>query len=194
MTRACAWMHLAVLPAWSAATPANTPAWRRTEPSCWPTWKPYPRHGAGRGLSALAIASPAGRIEWESKGVCAGWILLAPSTGTGGFGYDVLFAVEGYGGATLAELPPDVVSAVGHRGRAARQLLARARRHPHVAGTTALSGSDRSGGGKKRSLPQYYSLYVTCLTLADALQPPRCDNNEAHSVFPYSSMCFLDLT
>jgi XTP/dITP diphosphohydrolase len=81
-----------------------------------------------RFVCALAIANPAGRIEWESTGVCSGRILYAPSTGTGGFGYDVLFAVEGHGGATLAELPPDVVSAVGHRGRAARQLLARVRR------------------------------------------------------------------
>ena len=70
----------------------------------------------------LAIASPDGEVVWEVAGKCEGRILRGPSAGSFGFGYDVLFAVDGVPG-TLAELPPEVTAEVGHRGRAARELL-----------------------------------------------------------------------
>jgi XTP/dITP diphosphohydrolase len=75
-----------------------------------------------RFVCQLTIASPVGDVVWEVAGKCEGRILRAASAGAFGFGYDVLFAVEG-GQSTLAELPRDVTAEVGHRGRAARELL-----------------------------------------------------------------------
>jgi XTP/dITP diphosphohydrolase len=75
-----------------------------------------------RFVCELVIASPDGEIVLEATGTCAGRILHAPSVGSFGFGYDVLFAVDGCRGA-LADLPPDVTAQVGHRGHAARALL-----------------------------------------------------------------------
>jgi len=73
----------------------------------------------------VAVADPAGEIVLEATGTCEGRVLRAASTGPFGFGYDVLFAVDGCD-RTLAELPPDVSARVGHRGRAVRRLLEKA--------------------------------------------------------------------
>jgi XTP/dITP diphosphohydrolase len=77
----------------------------------------------GRFLCHLVVADPAGRIILESTGQCHGRIRSEPA-GRGGFGYDALFEVAGRD-RTLAELDPRETAAVGHRGRAAAQLLAR---------------------------------------------------------------------
>lgn len=59
------------------------------------------------------------------RGTVEGRILGAPR-GRAGFGYDPLFEVEG-SGRTAAELAPADKDRVSHRGRAARELVARLR-------------------------------------------------------------------
>jgi XTP/dITP diphosphohydrolase len=54
-------------------------------------------------------------------GTCEGSIVLMPR-GTGGFGYDPHFMVDGAGGRTLAELSDAEKNAVSHRGRAMAKL------------------------------------------------------------------------
>lgn len=69
----------------------------------------------------LALALPGGEIVAEATGTCAGRIRLE-AAGTFGFGYDVLFEVEG-SGRTLAEFDAAETAIVGHRGRAVQRLL-----------------------------------------------------------------------
>jgi XTP/dITP diphosphohydrolase len=69
----------------------------------------------------LGLASP-----WESEIRCAegrseGTIARTPR-GSGGFGYDPLFIVEGHGGRVMAELSEQEKNRVSHRGRAVRAL------------------------------------------------------------------------
>jgi XTP/dITP diphosphohydrolase len=70
----------------------------------------------------LAVANPAGEIACEATGECRGTILQRETDGPYGFGYDVLFRVDGIH-ETLAELSPEQTAEVGHRGRAVRALL-----------------------------------------------------------------------
>jgi XTP/dITP diphosphohydrolase len=75
---------------------------------------------AARFRCALAfVDSPGAALITE--GVCEGRIAAAPR-GSGGFGYDPLFLVEGAGGRTMAELGSDEKNAVSHRGRALRAV------------------------------------------------------------------------
>jgi len=55
------------------------------------------------------------------EGLLEGWIALAPR-GSGGFGYDPIFEVDG---VTLAEMSPGTKHAVSHRARALRALVER---------------------------------------------------------------------
>ncbi|WP_437854216.1 RdgB/HAM1 family non-canonical purine NTP pyrophosphatase [Sorangium sp. So ce363] len=55
-----------------------------------------------------------------TEGRCEGWIGRQPR-GAGGFGYDPLFVVEGYG-RTMAELGETEKNLVSHRGKAAREM------------------------------------------------------------------------
>jgi XTP/dITP diphosphohydrolase len=48
-------------------------------------------------------------------------VILSEERGTGGFGYDSLFAPEGYE-ETFGELPPEVKNRLSHRGMAAEQV------------------------------------------------------------------------
>jgi XTP/dITP diphosphohydrolase len=57
-----------------------------------------------------------------TEGVCEGSIALEPA-GSGGFGYDSLFIPAGFA-QTYAELDPQVVARIGHRGRALAALAA----------------------------------------------------------------------
>jgi XTP/dITP diphosphohydrolase len=71
--------------------------------------------------AVLAIARPDGTLVASVSGACRGRVGFA-RRGTGGFGYDPLFVVDGKGGRTMAELPPDEKDAVSHRGEAFRRL------------------------------------------------------------------------
>jgi XTP/dITP diphosphohydrolase len=90
---------------------------------------PDERRGAHY-VCAAAAAWPDGR-QLVRRGTCDG-VILREARGTGGFGYDPLFYVEGEG-RTFGELPPERKHALSHRGRAVRTLL------------MALAGVDEKG-------------------------------------------------
>jgi len=83
-----------------------------------------------RYVCAAAFAWPDGR-ELVRTGTCDGVILRAPR-GSGGFGYDPLFYLEGEG-MTFGELPAERKNEISHRGRAVR------------AAVDALAGVDEKG-------------------------------------------------
>ncbi len=68
-----------------------------------------------------ALVTPDGQ-EFLAEGVCEGRITFAPQ-GSGGFGYDPIFWLPGYG-CTMAELPPEEKDRISHRARAAQALRA----------------------------------------------------------------------
>ena len=82
---------------------------------------------AGSGLTyvcALALVDPRSGAERVFHGRCAGTRAAEPR-GTGGFGYDPAFIPDDLPGhRTMAEVDPEEKARVGHRGRAARALLA----------------------------------------------------------------------
>ncbi|HLI76249.1 MAG TPA: non-canonical purine NTP pyrophosphatase [Acidobacteriaceae bacterium] len=73
-----------------------------------------------RFVCALSLARN-GTVLLRAEGTVEGELLDGPR-GSGGFGYDPLFAVRRRG-LTLAELTPDEKWAVSHRGNAFRSLL-----------------------------------------------------------------------
>jgi XTP/dITP diphosphohydrolase len=75
--------------------------------------------------TAAVMAFPDGS-EIVVFGTVEGVIADEPR-GSGGFGYDPVFAPAGGGGRTFAELPPERKHAISHRGRALRALAARLR-------------------------------------------------------------------
>lgn len=83
------------------------------------------RRGA-RFVCWAALALPGGG-EWTVRGECAGRI-LEERRGTGGFGYDPVFQVEG-GDATMAELPAAEKNRISHRARAFLALADRINEH-----------------------------------------------------------------
>jgi len=68
---------------------------------------------------AVAFCSPDGHEEL-TIGVMRGRV-IRELRGSGGFGYDVLFAADGYD-VTTAELPADEKDAISHRGKALREI------------------------------------------------------------------------
>jgi len=68
---------------------------------------------------AIALALPNGQ-EHVEEGVMPGRVLRQPR-GEGGFGYDPLFAADGYDVST-AELSVEEKDAISHRGRALRAM------------------------------------------------------------------------
>lgn len=83
---------------------------------------PAERRGAEY-RAALAVAAPDGRIVATAEGACRGRIGVA-RRGDGGFGYDPLFAPDGLGGRTMAEVTAEEKDGVSHRGAAFRSLRA----------------------------------------------------------------------
>jgi XTP/dITP diphosphohydrolase len=75
-------------------------------------------------VCALAYAEPGGREE-VVYGRCEGTLATEPR-GEGGFGYDPAFIPDDYpDDRTMAELDAGEKDAISHRGRAARQLVAK---------------------------------------------------------------------
>ena len=70
-------------------------------------------------MCVAALALPDGAVV-TARGECRGRILDAPR-GSGGFGYDPVFAPEGRD-RSLAELAPAEKHALSHRGRALAAL------------------------------------------------------------------------
>jgi XTP/dITP diphosphohydrolase len=85
-----------------------------------------PKRRAARFRCVVALARPAGILS-TAEGTVEGAIGFEPR-GSHGFGYDPVFLVEGHGGQTLAELPPDVKNAISHRARAVQAAMPQLRR------------------------------------------------------------------
>lgn len=83
--------------------------------------KAEPSARAAQFVCWLAVSDPEGQIVVEATGACTGRIRTEP-TGQGGFGYDVLFEVDGIG-RTFAELDEAQTALFGHRGAAARHFI-----------------------------------------------------------------------
>ena len=73
--------------------------------------------------SVAFVAWPDGSELWV-EGEVTGVITPDPQ-GEGGFGYDPLFAPDGFDGRTFAQMTPDEKHSVSHRGRAFRALAER---------------------------------------------------------------------
>lgn len=75
--------------------------------------------------TVVVLARPDG-TEVVASGTVEG-VIVDPPRGTGGFGYDPVFAPAGGGGRTFAEMAPEEKDAISHRGRALRALAVRLR-------------------------------------------------------------------
>jgi XTP/dITP diphosphohydrolase len=82
----------------------------------------HPRPWRARFRSAVALANPKGEID-VAEGICSGEI-IAEERGTGGFGYDPIFLVDGTD-RTMAELSMEEKNRVSHRARAIEALMPR---------------------------------------------------------------------
>jgi len=80
-----------------------------------------PAERSARFRCVLALATPYSAEVRTVEGTCSGSIARAPR-GSGGFGYDPLFVVDGQGGRSMAELTEDEKNAVSHRALAVRRL------------------------------------------------------------------------
>ena len=80
-----------------------------------------PPQRTARFRCALSLATPYSPHVKCVEGSCAGAIAESPR-GSGGFGYDPLFLVEGHGGRSMAELSESEKNEVSHRGQAVRAL------------------------------------------------------------------------
>lgn len=69
----------------------------------------------------LALVTPWEQQARIAEGTCSGQIARAPR-GSGGFGYDPLFVVDGLDGRAMAELSEAEKNRVSHRARAVRAL------------------------------------------------------------------------
>ena len=83
--------------------------------------KPYKNRKA-KFVCAMSLINEEGREVFAYTGECRGEISKTQA-GTGGFGYDPIFLVEGKNGLTMAELSDEEKNEVSHRGRALRKVL-----------------------------------------------------------------------
>ena len=70
--------------------------------------------------------------------------------GDGGFGYDPVFAPDGFGGRTFAQMTPEEKHAISHRGRAFRalaELLTAISRDPRERAGRRLASRPEDQGG-----------------------------------------------
>ena len=82
--------------------------------------RPHPRPWKAQFRATVALASPAGQVK-VAEGICPGEV-IPTERGTGGFGYDPIFLVEGVG-LTMAELSMHQKNRLSHRARAIQALL-----------------------------------------------------------------------
>jgi XTP/dITP diphosphohydrolase len=68
----------------------------------------------------VALAGPEGGIDL-AEGACEGEI-IPDERGDGGFGYDPIFLIKGFG-RTMAEISPEEKNRVSHRARAVQALF-----------------------------------------------------------------------
>ena len=73
-----------------------------------------------RFVCVIALANPSAEIVFQATGVCPGRLTREPR-GAGGFGYDPIFAPDGYE-QTFGELPAALKNTISHRARALRQV------------------------------------------------------------------------
>ncbi len=73
-------------------------------------------------ICAMTLTDKEGKVLFADKGECHGEIAKTQA-GTGGFGYDPIFLVDGKNGLTMAELSDDEKNKVSHRGNALRKVL-----------------------------------------------------------------------
>jgi len=73
-------------------------------------------------VCAMTLVGKNGEIIFTTRGECHGSI-SKKQAGTGGFGYDPIFLVDGKNGLTIAELSDTEKNEVSHRGHALRKVL-----------------------------------------------------------------------
>jgi XTP/dITP diphosphohydrolase len=79
---------------------------------------PDQRRATFRTVALVAFAD--GREHWATGGV--GGVITSAAAGGGGFGYDPVFAPDGFDGRTFAQMTPEEKHRISHRGRAFRAL------------------------------------------------------------------------
>jgi len=82
-----------------------------------------PGERRARFRSVAFVAYPDGSELWMEGDVSG--VITPEARGDGGFGYDPLFAPDGFDGRTFAQMSPDEKHSVSHRGRAFRALADR---------------------------------------------------------------------
>ena len=82
-----------------------------------------PADRRARFRSVALVAFPDGSDVWEEGEVTG--VITPEARGEAGFGYDPLFAPDGFDGRTFAQMTSDEKHAVSHRGRAFRALADR---------------------------------------------------------------------
>jgi XTP/dITP diphosphohydrolase len=82
-----------------------------------------PSQRRARFRSVAFVAHPDGTEVWVEGQVTG--VITPEARGSGGFGYDPLFAPDGFDGRTFAQMTPEEKHAVSHRGRAFRALAER---------------------------------------------------------------------
>jgi len=83
--------------------------------------EPYENRKA-KFVCAMTLVDASGEILFADRGECHGEI-SKKQAGTGGFGYDPVFLVDGKSGLTMAELTDFEKNEVSHRGNALRKVL-----------------------------------------------------------------------
>lgn len=73
-------------------------------------------------VCAMTLVDSSGEILFADRGECHGEIAKTQA-GSGGFGYDPIFLVDGKNGLTMAELSESEKNEVSHRGNALRKVL-----------------------------------------------------------------------
>jgi len=82
-----------------------------------------PADRRARFRSVALVAFPDGSDVWEEGEVTG--VITPEARGEAGFGYDPLFAPDGFDGRTFAQMSSDEKHAISHRGRAFRALADR---------------------------------------------------------------------